>query len=307
MAVPVNTPHLLRQLRTDDLRYFLAVANLGRLGAAADHLGVDTSTVSRRLRALEKALGSSVLKRAADGWELTEFGRAIAAQARPIEAALEGVARAVEGDPEDIIRGNFRLTVPDGFSVVFAVPALAQLRRHHPELNIEMVTATRQLNLHQSGFDLAIAVGVPVTKRLFTETLAEYRLSFYATRAYLDEHGRPGSIDDLRQHTLIFYVDSLLQVGDLDLSQYAPGIDAQFTTTNIFAQLEAAARGAGIALIPKFMALREPDLVEITEIANHSKLRFTLAARRDVLSRPAVGAVRAALHREINSRTDELI
>jgi DNA-binding transcriptional LysR family regulator len=303
----VNTYSLLRQLRTDDLRYLLAVANLGRLGAAADHLGVDTSTVSRRLRALEKALGSSVLKRGADGWELTDFGRAIAAQARPIEAALEGVARAVEGDPEDVIRGNFRLTVPDGFSAVFAVPALANLRQHHPELNIEMVTATRQLNLHQSGFDLAIAVGVPVTKRLFTETLAEYRLSFYATEAYLQQHGRPAVIDDLRNHTLIFYVDSLLQVGDLDLSQYAPGIDAQFTTTNIFAQLEAAACGAGIGLIPKFMALRAPELVEITGIASRSRLQFTLAARRDVLSRPAFGAVRAALHREVTNRLDELL
>lgn len=297
----------MRQLRTDDLRYFLAVANLGRLGAAADHLGVDTSTVSRRLRALEKALGSSVLKRGADGWELTDFGRAIAAQARPIEAALDGVARAVEGDPEDVIRGNFRLTVPDGFSVVFAVPALAALRNNHPELNVEMVTATRQLNLHQSGFDLAIAVGVPVTKRLFTETLAEYQLSFYATADYLTRHGRPTTIDDLRHHTLIFYVDSLLQVGDLDLSQYAPGIDAHFTTTNIFAQLEAAAHGAGIGLIPKFMALRAPNLVEITEIANRSPLRFTLAARRDVLSRPAFDAVRTALHREVTNRRHELM
>jgi DNA-binding transcriptional LysR family regulator len=121
--------HLLRNLRTDDLRYFLAVANLGRLGAAADHLGVDTSTVSRRLRALEKSLGASVLKRAADGWELTDFGRVIAEQARPIEAALEAVARAVEGDAEDEIRGDLRLTVPDGFSAVFAVPALARSPR----------------------------------------------------------------------------------------------------------------------------------------------------------------------------------
>ncbi|MQY31840.1 LysR family transcriptional regulator [Nocardia aurantia] len=306
MAV-LNASKLLRQLRTDDLRYFLAVANLGRLGAAADHLGVDTSTVSRRLRALEKTLGSSVLKRAADGWELTDFGRTIAAEARPIEAALEGVARAVEGDPEDAIRGNFRLTVPDGFSAVFAVPALARLRRHHPELNVEMVTATRQLNLHQSGFDLAIAVGVPVTRRLFTETLAEYRLSFYATADYLRRHGRPASTDDLRHHTLIFYVDSLLQVGDLDLSQYAPGIDAQFTTTNIFAQLEAAARGAGIGLIPKFMALRAPELEEITEIADRSRLQFTLAARRDVLSRPAFTAVRTALFQEVTSRHNELV
>jgi DNA-binding transcriptional LysR family regulator len=303
----MSTSNLLRQLRTDDLRYFLAVANLGRLGAAADHLGVDSSTVSRRLRALEKTLGASVLKRATDGWELTDFGRAIAEHARPIETAVEGVARAVEGDSDDIVRGDLRLTMPDGFATVFAVPALGRLRRRHPLLNIEMVTATRQLNLHQSGFDLAVAVGEPVTKRLFTETLTEYRLAFYATEEYLREYGHPRKVEDLKDHTLVFYVDSLLQVGDLDLSQYAPGIDAQFTTTNIFAQLEAAARGAGISLIPKFMALREPGLRELTELSIHAPLRFTLAARRESLVRPAVQVVRAALHREVRLREVELI
>lgn len=303
----MSASNLLRDMRTDDLRYFLAVANLGRIGSAADYLGVDASTVSRRLRALEKALGTSVLKRASDGWELTDFGRVVAEQARPIEAAIEGVARAAEGQSEDDIRGDLRLTVPDGFSVAFAVPALARLRKRHPMLNVEMVTATRQLNLHQSGFDLAIAVGEPVTKRLFTETLAEYRLAFWATPDYLEEYGVPEKVEDLKEHTLVFYVDSLLQVGDLDLSLYAPGIDARFSTTNIFAQLEVAAQGAGIGLLPKFIALREPRLVELTQLDPKVRLRFTLAARRDSLSRPAVQVVRAALHREAKQRQDELL
>jgi DNA-binding transcriptional LysR family regulator len=106
---------------------------------------------------------------------------------------------------------------------------------------------------------------------------------------------------------LIFYVDSLLQVGDLDLSHYAPGIDAKFTTTNIFTQLEAAAKGAGIGLLPKFMALREPCLRELTDLGGRGNLRFTLAARRESLARPAVQVVRAALHREVRLRESELL
>lgn len=303
----MSSASLLRQLRSDDLRYFLAVANLGLLSAAADHLGVDTSTVSRRIRALEKTLGSSLLRRASDGWELTDLGRSVALQARPIEAALEGVARAVNGDSEDAIRGDLRLTAPDGFAVAFAAPALAQVHAHHPELNIEMITATRQLNLHQSGFDLAVAVGAPVNNRLFTEPLADYRLSFYATRAYLDQHGTPATFEELRSHTLVFYVDSLLQVGDLDLHHYAPGTEAQFATTNVFAQVEATKCGAGIGLLHRFLALREPSLEEITELPALPSLRYTLAARREGLARPAVQVVRAALHREMRRRASELL
>ncbi|MGW0039872.1 LysR family transcriptional regulator [Gordonia sp. NPDC003376] len=304
----MNDPQtVLRNLKTDDLRYLLAVASTGRIGAAADHLNVDASTVSRRLRVLEKTLGTRVITRSSDGWELTDFGSSIVERARPIEDALESVARAVGGESDDAIRGDFRLTAPDGFATAFVVPALKRLRMKHPGLNIELLTATRQLNLHQAGFDLAIAVGTPVTKRLFTETLTYYRLAFYATDEYLERNGTPRDLDELAGHTIAFYVESLLQVGDLDFSHYAPGVDVRFASTNIFAQLEAAACGAAIALIPRFMALREPRLRELGHLRLDGRLRYVLAARREALTRPTVMAVRSALAQEVASRAEELV
>jgi DNA-binding transcriptional LysR family regulator len=297
----------LRRLRVDDLRYLLAVAHTGRLVAAAGALGVDHSTVSRRLRALEKVFGARLLERGADGWELTELGRAIAERARPIEDALERVVLAAQGRQEDALVGNFRVTAPDGFGTLFVVPALARLRADHPGLDIELITATRQLTLHQSGFDMAIAVGAPVTRRLHAERLADYVLGLYASETYLATHGTPSTIDELQDHTVIFYVDSLLQVGDLDLAQHLPGVTARFTSTNIFAQLEATAAGAGIGVLPRFMALRSPALRELTDIGLHIRLAFTLAARRDGVSRPVAQAVRRALLGEVRSREDELL
>lgn len=297
----------MRRLKTDDLLYLLAVADTGRVSAAADHLNVDASTVSRRLRVLEKAVGSRVLSKSPDGWELTDFGRLVADRARPIQDALEGVARAVGGESADVIRGEFRLTAPDGFATVFAVPALTRLRSVHPDLHVELLTATRQLNLHQAGFDLAVAVGAPVTNRLVTEPLSSYRLAFYATDHYLAKHGNPCTIDDLRDHSVIFYVDSLLQVGDLDFGQYAPGVETTFTSTSLFAQLEAAACGAGIALLPRFIALRHSSLRELTDLVVDGRLQFSLAARRESVNRPAVRAVRMALHHEVTTRAHELL
>ncbi|GAA3525978.1 LysR family transcriptional regulator [Amycolatopsis ultiminotia] len=297
----------VRNLRADDLRYLLAVANTGRLVAAADALGVNHTTVSRRIGSLERALHARLVERGADGWELTETGRAVAEHARPIQEALERAALAAAGDRPDALTGTIRITAPDGFGTVFAAPALTRVRERHPNLSVELITATRQLGLHQSGFDLAIAIGKPVTARLFTERLGEYTLALYASDAYLAEHGDPATVEEIKKHTLVFYVDSLLQVGDLDLGKYLPAATARFTSTNIFAQLEATRGGAGIGLLPKFLAVRAPELRRIQADVPPLKLSFTLAARRDSVPRPAVQVVREALHEEVRARREELL
>jgi DNA-binding transcriptional LysR family regulator len=297
----------IRHVKSDDLRYLLVVANTGRLVAAADALGVDHTTVSRRIRALEKVLHTRLVERGADGWELTEVGRVVAEHARPIQEAVERAALAAAGARADALAGTIRITAPDGFGALFVVPALARVREQHPNLSVELITATRQLSLHQSGFDLAIAVGKPVTARLFTERLGRYTLALYASESYLAAHGDPASIEEIKHHTLVFYIDSLLQVGDLDLTKYLPGATARFTSTNIFAQLEATRQGAGIGLLPKFLALRAPDLRRISAELPPMRLAFTLAARRDSVSRPAVQVVREAIHRELRTRQDELL
>lgn len=298
---------MLNKLRSDDLRYLVAVANTGRLVAAAGQLGVDHSTVSRRLRVLEKALGARLLEKGTEGWELTELGRVIAERAAPIETALQGVVRAARGATEDEVSGHFRLMAPDGFAAIFVAPALVRLRRRHPGLIIELLSATRQLGLHQAGYDLAIAIGMPKTTRLLTERLCDYRLALYASPDYLEEHGRPGAPEELRDHSIIFYVESMLQVGDLDIDQYIPGAETRLTSTNIFAQLEATSKGGGIGLLPRFMAVRDPALVELVETGIDVHLPISLAVRREGAGRPAVQEVRRALHEEVTARRDDLL
>lgn len=297
----------LHQLRADDLRHLLALANTGRLVAAADALAVDHTTVSRRVRALEKALGVRLVERGVDGWELTETGRSVAEHARPVQEAVERAAKAATGAHEDSLAGTFRITAPDGFGTYFVAPALTRLRERHPDLSVELITATRQLSLHQSGFDLAIAIGRPGARRLRVEKLSDYDFGLYASEDYLSRHGEPESVDDLRQHPFIFYIDSLLQVGDLDFTSYLPGVTARFTSTNLFAQVEATRSGAGIALLPKFMARRVAELRSIDVGQPRMKLAFSLAARRESVSRRSVQVVREALREEVAARQDELL
>ena len=296
-----------RRIRSDDLRYLLVVARTGRRAAAAADLGVDHSTVTRRIRALERTLGVSLIERGSDGWELTDIGRAVAAAAQPIEAAVERAADTVVGNGAESLRGTVRVTAPDAFGTFFVAPALAKMRLHHPHLTVELMTATRQLNLHQSGFDVAVAVGAPMSSRLVSETISHYVLGLYATDDYLTEFGTPMTVGEVREHPLIWFVDSLLQVGDLDLEKHLPGAAAKFMSTNVLAHVEATRAGGGIGLLPAFLAGRHPELRRILPKQVDVRIAYSLAARRESLSSPAVRAIREAIYKEIKDRMTELI
>lgn len=297
----------VRDIRSDDLRYLLAIARTGRRRSAARDLGVDHTTVSRRVRALEKSLGVRLLQRSSDGWELTDIGRSIAEKARVIENAVRETADLALGTSESPLRGTIRVTAPDGFGSLFVAPALAKLRIGHPHLVVELVTDTRQLNLYQLGFDLAVAVGTPITSRLVSERVCQYSLGLYGSDEYFREHGVPVSLDELTAHALVFFVDSLLQVGDLDLSRLLPGVTAKFMSTNIFAHVAATRCGGGIGLLPAFMAGQHPDLHRILPDVVDVRLAFSLAARRESLTNPVVQAVRQAIQEEARLRRDELV
>ncbi|MGW1785832.1 LysR family transcriptional regulator [Streptomyces sp. NPDC002143] len=295
-----------RKLRADDLRYLLAVARTGRLVTAADALGVDHTTVSRRIAALEKSIGLRLIERGAEGWTLTDIGRAVSEDARAIEEAVNRVADTVAGQDSPSLHGTVRVSAPDGFGTAFATPALVRVRRRHPRLQVELITATRQLALHPSGFDLALVIGVPSSSGLVTEHLTDYTLGLYASDDYLTGHGRPETVAELRDHALIFYIESMLQVGDLDIERHLPGTTPAFSSTNVFAQLEATRQGAGIGVLPAFLARRTPlrrllaDQIDI-------RLPITIAVRRDAVSHPAVRVLWAALRHEVADRAAELL
>lgn len=296
-----------RRIRSDDLRYLLVVARTGRRAAAAADLGVDHSTVTRRIRALERTLGVRLIERGADGWELTDMGRTVATTAAPIEAAVERAVDSVVGNNTESLRGTVRVTAPDAFGTYFVAPALAKMRMRHPRLTVELMTATRQLNLHQSGFDVAIAVGAPMSTRLVAETITHYALGLYASDDYLSEFGTPATVSEVRDHPLIWFVDSLLQVGDLDLDKHIPGAAAKFMSTNVLAHVEATRAGGGIGLLPAFLACRHPELKRVLASKVDVRIAYSLAARRESLSSPAVRAIRSAIHAELSSRMHELL
>ncbi|MFB2584198.1 LysR family transcriptional regulator [Herbiconiux liukaitaii] len=293
-----------------DLLVLRAVVTTGRFTGAAEALSLNHTTVSRRIQTLERALGGRVLSRAAGGWEPTELGRRALRAADGISEALD--ALAAEGtDPSARARprltGVVRMSATDGYSALVAAPAVAALQRDHPELQVEIVTVTRRALQQRSGLDIEVVVGRPQVHRAEAVLLGEYVLGMYASAEYLAEHGAPGSRDELVSHPLVYFIDSMLQVDDLDAPRrLVPGMRDSLTSTNVFVHVEATRAGAGIGFLPCFVADRHPDLVRVLPEEIAEVLPYWMVLRPDSLDRPAVAAVVAALRERTASMADAL-
>jgi len=282
----------------DQLLVLLAVARTGRFTTAAQELGLTHTTVSRNIAALETALGGRLLLRGADGWALTPLGERAARAAEGVAAALE---RLTEGEgPADPVTGVVRMTTTDGFAALIAAPAVAALREEHPHLTVEIVTLTRRAALHRTGVDIEVVVGTPQVNRGRSLRLGEYELGLYGSRSYLSRHGTPRSAAEAVEHGLVYFVDSMLQVDDLDLPRrLLPGMRDALTSTNVFVHVEATRAGAGLGILPCFVADRHPDLVRLLPEEVRDRLPYHAVVDPESWRRPAVAALLDELRRQM--------
>jgi DNA-binding transcriptional LysR family regulator len=297
----------LKRLSADDLLVLLAVGRSGRYVVAAEQLGVDHTTVARRIAALEQSIGGRVLARAAGGWELTDLGRDALSAAEAVESALRSLTTAEPGGVRTL-EGVVRISATDGFSAYIAAPAAAQLRRHHPGVAVEIVAATRRATQQRSGLDIEVVVGEPQVHRAEAIRLGDYGLGMYGSTDYLAEHGTPTNLDELARHPLVYFIDSMLAVDDLDLARtFAPAMRESVTSTNVFVHIEATRAAAGLGLLPCFMADRHRDLVRVLPEAVSVVLTYWLVARSETLRRPEVGALVDAIGTRMRDQHDVLL
>ena len=295
-----------RRLSADDLLVLLAVGRTGKYTTAAEELGLNHTTISRRIAALEEAMGGRVLARVAGGWELTDLGRGALTAAETVETAVRSLAADPAG--QRALDGVVRISATDGFSAYIAAPAAAAVQRMHPKVAVEIVATTRRATQQRSGLDVEVVVGEPRVRRAKALRLCDYRLGLYASRDYLDEHGAPADVADLQRFPLVYFIDSMLQVDDLDLAaSFAPAMRESVTSTNVFVHVEATRASAGIGLLPCFMADRHRDLVRILAQQVSARLSYWLVARAEALRRPEVAAVVDAIRERVRDQQDVLL
>jgi DNA-binding transcriptional LysR family regulator len=247
----------------NDLRFFLELARRGKLAAAALRLGVDHTTVARRIAALESQLGVALFDRENRGYQLNEDGRRLLAHAEKMEAdslALMDEIAPNLGGPV----GTVRLATPEAFGSQFLARHCMSFHARNPGITLELVAETRSLNFSRREADAAITLAPPSHGRVVSEKIADYRLRLYAAPSYLQRHPPIVRLPDLRHHHFIWYVEDLLPLPELQmLDKTISDPHVIFRTTSVTGQAHAAEAGLGIALLPCYLADRIKGLTPV--------------------------------------------
>jgi len=268
----------------EDLRYFLALAETGSLSAAARRLGVDHTTVARRVGSLEAALRVRLVDRLPRAVLLTEEGRRVAELGLRMEAEARAVLRAA-GGMDEAVRGVVRVSAPPGFARAVLTRPLVALRRRYPSLAVDLIGEQGFADLDRREADLAIRLSPPEGDGLVVRKLGTMPFALYAAPDYVN--GRPAEEWEFLAHDG-FPVD-LPQQDWLDA--YAQGRAVAFRSNDHATLAMAAAAGLGAVLLPRYLGDDDPSLREIPCAEPWPCREIWMAVHDDLRRSPRVRAV----------------
>jgi len=248
----------------NDMRFFVEVRRAGTFALAGRRLRCAHTTVSRRISALEEALGARLFERIGDRLELTAEGEAVAALAQRMEDTAIAISdRAVPAGTA--ITGSVRVGAPDGIGNAFLSARLPDLCRIQPGLDIELVPVPVTHKLWNRDVDIAISLDRPETGRVVMRKLTDYDLRIYGAPALLERAGHPETVDDLLAFPFTGYIDDLLFSGALDFNRTIhPGLRVAYKAATVKAQMDAVGAGVALGVLPCFMA-RDTGLVPLLQ------------------------------------------
>lgn len=244
------------QKRTDldweDVRVFLAITRHGSFSAAARALGINHTTVSRRIQAFETSIGERVLERRPEGYLLTPAGTRILASASQMEIAAAELAR---GGEQDEPKGLVRINAPPSLAQGFLIRRLARLAVEHPGLDIDLATDVRSVSLERRETDVALRLARPEDGDVMASQVATLDFGFYGTEACRTRIARGGDpvfvgFDELNAHL----PEAIWHARHFPKARFSLRSNSQLS------QALAAAEGAGLALLPRFVASMHPEL-----------------------------------------------
>ncbi|KCB34150.1 transcriptional regulator, LysR family [Bordetella hinzii CA90 BAL1384] len=232
----------------DSLRYFLEVARSQRVSAAARTLGVEHTTVARRIRALEAELGSLLFEKSRSaGFVLTEDGQRLFVYAEQMESTVHTARESLSGIGQ-ALSGHIRIGATEGFGSYVVTPLAADFQRRYPHITLDILPVPRFVSLSKREADLAITIERPQRGPYVCSRLCDYTLMLYGTPQYLARHPPIRSRADLAGHSFIGYVDELLFSERLRyLEDLLPNSRVVLRSTSVVAQYHAALQGQSLA------------------------------------------------------------
>lgn len=236
-----------------DLRFVLAVQRAGTLTAAARALGLNQSTVTRRLAALHRSLGARVLERRGATYVLTPLGERLRPMLTEMEdraLALERAAQGLDTRPAGVVR----ITTVDALAVRFLAPNLARFRQQLPDVTLEIDSSPRTLDLGRREADLALRLGRPRQEALIARKVGRLGFTVYASRSYLARRGLPPLGKLMEGHEFIDDDEEQAWAAEVKWARaLTPGARVAARMQTWQGRMVAAEAGAGIAVLPCFL------------------------------------------------------
>lgn len=264
----------------DDILLFLITVEAGNYSSAAERLGINRTTISRRVQALERQLGHPLFEQAASGYHLTPAGREVLKAARTMEKAMIHLRDHLEGERHSL-RGPLRLAAPVGLGPEF-MPEFAAFRNAYPEVALELINAQDSLaSISQRKADLGLCLTNHLPEHLHGKRVAHLERAIYASKDYLSRN--PTTLD-LGQHRWIGWGQEL-----------AHSLAARWMNTNLPSDVEIAASvnswhalreavlaGLGVGPLWCFLANQDPRLVQIRPPLPELGLNLWLLQHQDL-------------------------
>jgi DNA-binding transcriptional LysR family regulator len=259
------------------LQTFIVLARSVNLERASRTLGIDGTTVSRKIRALELELGHTLFERTRDGQVLTAEGRRLFTHAERMErAAIEFEQGAGSADAE---KGLVRVSAAEGFGTRFVAPRLRDFAVDHPNIAIDLFANSGFLNPSRKEADIALLLAQPRKGPLKTRRLTDYGLGLYMA---VNIEEAPENV------ALIGYIPDFIYAPELNyLDELSLGREPSLRSSSINAQREMIAAGAGFGVLPCFMGDTDDRLRRIYP-EKSIRRTFWLAVHQDVSLLPRV-------------------
>ncbi len=275
----------------DDLRFVLAVTRKQSALGAASALGVNQTTVTRRIAQIEKTIGAPLFERLQSGYRPTALGTSVAAAAERIEAEVRTLENTLAAARRQL-SGVVRLTTSETIANLIVAPCLHGFHRLHPGIRIELILDDRRLDIAAGEADIAFRAGSrPEGGGIVARRMPNAGWSVYCGRAYASEHGMPLSREDLASHAIVGMEGQMARLpGPLWIDRAAPGAEIRFRSnslTNLVSNLRA---GLGVATLPCVVGDCDPGLVRCFPPPPELDSEMWLIVREDLRSAPHVRA-----------------
>jgi DNA-binding transcriptional LysR family regulator len=246
----------------DDYRLLLALSRGKSIAGGARILGVDSSTVSRQLAAMERSLGACLVLRGGREFTFTAEGKAAVVAAEEIESIVANAARAIRAAKSDL-DGVVRVSVVPSMLRIL-MPLLAIASEKHPKLSIELSAANHTVSLAKGDADIAVRMTQPTELDLVARRAIEMSFGVFASKSYAARCGLPVTPDELIRHRLIQYAETMLHLPwfawiESYSSKGAPVSRADSTEM----ALGLISTGMGVGVLPCIMGDHAPDLVRV--------------------------------------------